>query len=424
MKFEKNIKLFIWFRVLFNSRFYYPVFTVLFLDFGLSLEQFALLNTLWAICIFLFDVPAGALADVIGRRQLMIAAAVFMIFEMLSLLLVPLGDKHLVFYAFVLNRIFSGAAESCASGADEALAYETLTEVGEEKKAAWSLVLQRLARYQSIGFVIAMVVGGAVYDPRLLRHFIDIPDSLRVKLPVILTFISSIFVFFIVWQMRDPLRPSERMALGQSLRQANRYIFETAVWIFRTPFAMAILAGGFIFDSVMRMFMTLSSQYYRVIGFPESSFGIIGSAMAALGFVVPVIGRKLLHKQKPFSNFLLLAGVVFVSLLGISKVYPIWWGLFFAVLLCSCFTLLNFFMSSYLNEIAESSRRATLLSFKSLSFNLFYALVGLAYAALIKSIEASGNHESFQAALPAFTWYFAGMIGLYLLALSLLRAFV
>ena len=35
-----NIRLFIAFRIFFNSRFYYPVFTILFLDYGLSIEQF------------------------------------------------------------------------------------------------------------------------------------------------------------------------------------------------------------------------------------------------------------------------------------------------------------------------------------------------------------------------------------------------
>jgi len=31
-----NARLFIWFRVLFNARFYYPIFTILFLDLGLG----------------------------------------------------------------------------------------------------------------------------------------------------------------------------------------------------------------------------------------------------------------------------------------------------------------------------------------------------------------------------------------------------
>jgi MFS family permease len=66
----RNVRLFIAFRVFFNARFYYPIFTILFLDFGLTLEQFALLNAAWAASIVLLEVPSGALADTIGRRNL------------------------------------------------------------------------------------------------------------------------------------------------------------------------------------------------------------------------------------------------------------------------------------------------------------------------------------------------------------------
>ena len=38
---HSNARLFIWFRILFNCRFYYPVFTILFLDLGLSIGEFA-----------------------------------------------------------------------------------------------------------------------------------------------------------------------------------------------------------------------------------------------------------------------------------------------------------------------------------------------------------------------------------------------
>ena len=41
---QRNPRLFVLFRLLFNCRFYYPIYLVLFLDFGLSLAQFATLN--------------------------------------------------------------------------------------------------------------------------------------------------------------------------------------------------------------------------------------------------------------------------------------------------------------------------------------------------------------------------------------------
>ncbi|RLC00982.1 MAG: MFS transporter, partial [Deltaproteobacteria bacterium] len=42
-----NVRTFIAFKCFFNARFYYPIFTILFLDFGLTVSQFALLNAVW-----------------------------------------------------------------------------------------------------------------------------------------------------------------------------------------------------------------------------------------------------------------------------------------------------------------------------------------------------------------------------------------
>ena len=105
-----NARLFILFRLLFNCRFYYPVFTVLFLDLGLGIGEFAALNVIWALTIVLLEVPSGALADQFGRRRLMITAGLLMVAEMAVLCLMPVGDHDAVLWLFVLNRILSGAA--------------------------------------------------------------------------------------------------------------------------------------------------------------------------------------------------------------------------------------------------------------------------------------------------------------------------
>ncbi|MGB5065325.1 MAG: MFS transporter, partial [Candidatus Competibacter sp.] len=85
-------------------RFYYPVFAVLFLDFGLSVGQFAVLNAVWAATIVCCEVPSGALADLVGRRALVVAAGAIMVVEIALLCFVPLGHPPLIFAAFLLNR--------------------------------------------------------------------------------------------------------------------------------------------------------------------------------------------------------------------------------------------------------------------------------------------------------------------------------
>ena len=52
-------------------------------------------------------------------------------------------------------------------------------------------------------------------------------------------------------------------------------------------------------------------------------------------------------------------------------------------MLSSVMYLLNFFVSYYLNLITDSHQRATVLSFKGLSYNLAYGLIGVLYSLLL-----------------------------------------
>src|SRR4029450_5357904 len=108
---SRNVPLFIAFRVLFNARWYYPVLAVLFLDLGLTIEQYALLNVAWAAAIVGLEVPSGALADQVGRKRMVVLAVGLMVLEMAVFAFAPRGNPMLLFALFLLNRVISGAAE-------------------------------------------------------------------------------------------------------------------------------------------------------------------------------------------------------------------------------------------------------------------------------------------------------------------------
>src|SRR5210317_284903 len=203
-----NVRLFIIFRVLFNARFYYPVFSILFLDFGLTLSQFAILNAVWAATIVLCEVPSGALADSFGRRNLLVFASSLMVVEIALWAFVPRGNLELLFWAFVVNRILSGMAEAAASGADEALAYDSLQQQGDS--ADWGRVLERQIQIQSAGFIIAMTLGGLLYDPVLLQRFISmvglswqITADTTLRLPIYFTLGTALLTLLTTLRMRE-----------------------------------------------------------------------------------------------------------------------------------------------------------------------------------------------------------------------------
>src|SRR4029077_17177686 len=107
---SRNIPLFIAFRVLFNARWYYPVLAVLFLDFGLSVEEYALSNVAWEFAIVGLKAAAGALADRFGRKCMVVLAAGLMVVEMTVFAFAPLGPSKLPFIVFLFNRFASGVA--------------------------------------------------------------------------------------------------------------------------------------------------------------------------------------------------------------------------------------------------------------------------------------------------------------------------
>ena len=76
----------------------------------------------------------------------------------------------------------------------------------------------------------------------------------------------------------------------------------------------------------------------------------------------------------------------------------------------------GFFISHYLNAITARRQRATVLSFKGLSYNLSYGLLGILYSLLVAALRgrlapmgltADALEDSvFMASLTAFPWTF------------------
>jgi MFS family permease len=429
-----NVRLFIWFRVLFGARFYYPIFTILFLDLGVSLDQFALLNVAWAASIILLEVPSGALADIIGRRNLVVAAAGMMIFEMAVLCLAPVGSSPLLFSLLLLNRIASGAAEAAASGADEALAYDSLAEAGDA--ADWPRVLERQMHATSIAFVVSSTIGAAVYDPDLMQKVFralggtaELTQALTLRFPIVLCLLAAIAAFFTALRMKDvksPDTPDLRICKEDilcTLREATRMTMKTGRWILQTPIALVIILTGVTFDSMIRLFLTLSSQYYRVIQLPEASFGVIGSALSLLGLIIPGWAKTLTQTRSPRFNVLVMTVLAWLGIWGLTFGMP-YLGLLPVIPLFAAFFLLMFFMSHYLNRITDASQRATVLSFRGLVFNLGYAGIGILYSVLVSFrrpgvvAENPAAEESlledlvFVDAMQYWPWYFLATLAL------------
>ena len=420
---RSNVRNFIAFRIFFNARFYYPVFAVIYLDFGMTLEQFAILNSIWAASIILAEVPSGALSDMIGRKKMIVAAGIFMVIEMVVWGFAPTSDLDLLFWILAINRILSGLAEAAASGADEALVYDSIDEAG--KKEDWAKILQKVTRWQSFAFMIALLTGGIIYDPDVMNQacaFLGFENSLTqqdtMRWPILLNLVTAVLTLLSACALRETENYQSKSDF-LPLRAAFSQTWNVALWIARTPFALLVILAAATVDSVIRMFITMNSEYYRLISYPEVAFGIIGAVIALQGMVVARISREMTERFGPNQNFLIISVLALLSFIGIRFFIP-HFGVIFSMLLFAAMGMTGFCTSYYLNKTADKSIRATLLSFKGLALNLGYGGIGILYALLVVSLRKDSNLANdsgllFQAAADWFApWFAITFIGMLL----------
>jgi MFS family permease len=421
---ERNVKLFVWFRVLFNARFYYPIFAVFFTDMGLSVSQFLWLNALWAVTIVLFELPSGVLADLVGRRKLVIFSAVSMMVEMLLLIVAPQGAGWWLFAVCAVNRVLSGLAEAAASGAYEALAYDSVKLIHREeteREKRWDHVLVATMRWRSLAMIVAMLVGGYVFDYEKMSSLLgDFPKWVSLKLPVILCFISSIFCVVMAWRLTDLGLRKKASNERTHVKDIWHGVLEAVSWVRTCKWIAAIIVGGLLIDSIARTFVTLQSTYFRYIDLPEYSFGIIGAAMSLSGWVVPLYVKKLTEFFSPRVNFLIAGLVSFVGLLGVV-LFPNVWGIIPSFFIMLGLMQVGFLLSRYINQSAPSEIRASILSVNNLTLNIGYCVFSLGIGLAMSEVaKTSGENTAFAHALE---WMAVGSISSLLVWFVASRAF-
>ncbi|WP_045461680.1 MFS transporter [Vibrio hyugaensis] len=413
----RNVRYFLMFRSSYFARFYYPVFTLLYLDYGLTLSQFAMLNVVWAATIVLAEVPSGAFADTLGRKRLVVLSSIVMFIEIAMIAFVPTGNPTFVFVVFLINRVLSGLAMALASGADEALAYDTLKEQGKE--ALWPRVLQIQLRIASSVSIVVTLVGAAMYDVNFMAsayQFLGLaePETTQdiMRIPVYATLFVAMVAIYAAFSMREEKKviPSSESKLA-SIMASMKLTLNTAKWVLSTPYVLFILLYYSLFEHTSRMFLTMNSQYYRAIDIPIIYFGFIGAGISLLQIILAGQSRRLAESMAPKT---------FIAVMGLATMATYYWislgwsiyGVIPALILIFIIMTMNIFISYHLNKNTESHNRATVLSFKGLMFNLGYGLIGMLYAYYYKLLsqnyteEQIEQHIDFIASLSSFFYYF------------------
>jgi hypothetical protein len=346
----------------------------------------------------------------------------------------PVGNHEAVLWLFILNRVLSGAAEACASGADEALAYDSLPAA--ERPMLWPKVMSKLSRAMAVGFIISSISGSVLYDHSNVTALLGwiglsgVDRAVTMKIPLMLNFLTGLACLLVCLRMTEVSAAGDSpKAKGHWLtrsREAFCGMVETACWVWSTPAAVTILLLGVVFDSVIRLFLTVASNFYRLVGIEEAWYGVIGTVVSMLGLITAGLMERCSERWSLLRNFTWLAVVVFASLQAAAHPQAGWLGVALIMPLMLGMRFLHFFLSHYLNAVVDSSRRATALSFRGLTMNLAYGVMTLLFGWHTHWIShqlqlPAEDSRVFAASLTWWPWWFAGTLGAALLFMRLRR---
>ena len=340
-----------------------PTIILFYQSHGLNLEQAVLLKTILSLSFLLFEVPSGYVADKFGRKFCLISGSGVWI---VAWLLYCAGNA---FSIFAIAEILAGIAGSLISGADTAIAYETLLQTG---KASYYRTLEgRLVAIAGITEAVCGIIGATVAEIDLV-------------IPFYLQTVCIVLYFCLAVTLVEPQRDS--LAKERS-RVENLKSIIIEVFISR-PNLRWLIALSSTFSAATFLIVWLSQDYLKQIDVAIAAMGWAWAVFHLLMSVASVNARRLETAWGMKKTMLLLVfslGIAYTLLGSINNIGGIVLiGAIYIVRgLCSPLIL------NAINQQVSSSIRATVLSLKSFAFRLSFALIAPIVGAIASGYSLS-----------------------------------
>ena len=301
---------------------------------GLSYAQIFTLDAIYMLMFVLFEVPSGALADLLGRKKTILAGL-----GILVVAAVGTGFAQNFLHLFLSSLVWS-LGFSLISGSSEALLYDSLKD-----DKLFHRITGRALSFSIIGLALAGILG-----PLLFVQNFRLPYLVS-TLPFAAALV--VMVFFRETEATKKKRFSGARYVGQ-IREGARKAFGSRFVVWSMGAMAIVFAVSYTFAS--------SYQPYLIeIGFSVSQFAFILPLM----FVSEAFGGAWSEKitdrvgeTAAFWGNILMLGVSLLALGVIASK--------FAVPILIVYGFLQGFLrplaSSYANRYIESEHRATVIS--------------------------------------------------------------
>jgi MFS family permease len=342
--------------------FYIPVGTLYLRSRGLSYLQ---INSLWGVIVFtmfLAEVPAGLLADRVGRRWAVRAALGFQLVGELVYLFAR-GYR-----GFVLASIAGGVGFAFGSGSVEALVYDALEAQGRSEEM--TRAMGQVEAGQRLANLIAFPIGGWLVRGLTRGQF---------TFAIALTAAAVGVGFLLTFLLRRP--PSG--AATESDTPSSLTLLSDGLRLLRENRVFRSLTILFLVTVPFRDYLgSLYQPRLLSAGVPAAWLGITLSIASGLSFLGARSAHRVQRRLGNAASLLLSTALPGLLYFVVAMAGQPWTAGISFCLLYGSMSLRRPIFADRLNRHIESRNRATVLSMISMVSGVYVAGMGLVFGRL------------------------------------------
>lgn len=322
---------------------------VLYLGFkGMTLAQIGLLEGIFHITGFISEIPTGALADLFGRKKIIIIGRIT---SLISAIIMLFSNS---FMGFAIGFILSAWGYNLNSGSEEALIYDTLKKLDREEEflkvnGKINLIIevsQGLAVF--IGGILSQIDFSISYITAVVIGLISLVLSTRfIEVDVISKENQSINIINHLKQSIDIVKNNKRLL--------NILIFFPLIYTFS---AIVYFYGQQLFNDM---------EYSRI---SISIIFLFNGIFSSLG---AILSSKIYKKYKSLGWIIISISIsVFTIFMGIGKGNL---SIVFFLGIGFLTSILQPISSNLINSMVESNQRATIISVESMFYSIMMIIL-------------------------------------------------
>jgi len=347
------------------GRFFIPVLALFYIASQVPLEQFALIMGIFALSILLFEIPTGALADLLGKRKTLILARSMYIIE---IFLIAFFNG---FWIFLIAKIISGLGVSLSSGTGSAMLFDTLKKQKREKQ--YKKISGNIGVITNISMAFVFIIGAFLF-------------SLSPKLPAIVSLPFIILGFILTFFLEEPYKVKKKL----TFKSHWRHMKESFEFFRKSDVVKYLSFMSFFTYAAIWISLSMSSAYFEKILIPVSLIGVLAFISSMTTAFTSKKADKWEEKFGEKKSIFMIQLFIVLGLFLISLMVN-YFGYIFYLLIPFIFGFSGIVMSNYSHNHIETSHRANLLSIQNMFSNmgmfLLFPLVG--YIQKVKSFGFS-----------------------------------